>query len=157
MTDRDPGGRRRRRAPLGSPPGSGGADDAPERSWFADDVADRSSDLGTDLVNLGFLRAALRRSRRLWAGLAVLGLLLSVAFWVTHQPAPKATTRLLLEVGPEGQPGTAIQNDQAMAGSRGVARIALRKLGSRESVDSLLATYKASVVTDQILLMTVTA
>lgn len=158
MTDRDPGGRRRRRTPFGSPRGVGAGDDAPDHSWFDDDdVADRSADVGTDLVNLGFLRAALRRSRRLWAGLAVVGLLLGAAFWVRHPPSAEAKTTLLLTVGPEGQPGTAILNEQAMARSRGVAQIALRKLGLQQSIESLLATYKTTVVTDRILDITVTA
>src|SRR5215813_4014963 len=159
MTDRDPGGRRRRRAPRGSTPGPPARDDAQERSWLEDDdgVADRSADFGADLVNLGFLRAALRRSRRVWAGMAVFGLLLGAAFWVTHSPAPEATTTLLLTVGPEGQPGTAILNDQAMADSRGTATIALRELRLQQSVDSFMATYKTKVVTDRILSISATA
>lgn len=126
-------------------------------SWFDDDDADRSADPGADLVNLGFVSAALRRSKPLWVGLAVLGLLFGAAFWVTHPPTAKASTTLLLTVGPEGQPGTAILNDQAVAQSREVAAIALRKLGSRQSIDSLLATYQPTVVTDRVLRITVSA
>jgi capsular polysaccharide biosynthesis protein len=129
-------------------------------SWLDDDddiAADRGADLGADLVNLGFIRAALRRSRPLWVGLGVLGLLFGVAFWGTHQPSSKASTTLLLTVGPEGQPGTAILNDQAMAQSRGVASIAIRKLRLRQSIDSLLATYQTTVVTDRVLRITVSA
>jgi capsular polysaccharide biosynthesis protein len=60
-------------------------------------------------------------------------------------------------VGPEGQPGTAILNDQAVAQSRGVAGIALQKLKSQESIDSFQSTYKAAVVTDRVLRITVSA
>jgi capsular polysaccharide biosynthesis protein len=158
MTDGDRVGDRRRRTPAGSPARPGARDDGPGRLWFDDDgVSDRSADLATDLVNLGFIRAALRRSRRLWAGLAVLGLLLGVAFWMTRPPSPQASTTLILTVGPEGQPGTAILNDQAVAQSRGVAGIAIRKLGLHQSIDSFLATYKAVVVTDRVLRIAVNA
>jgi capsular polysaccharide biosynthesis protein len=167
MTDGDHGGRRRRRAPVVSPPRLSARDDGPERPWYDDDgvadrstddgVADRSADIGTDLVNLGFIRAALRRSKRLWAGLAVLGLLLGIAMWATRPHTSEASTTLLLTVGPEGQPGTAILNDQTVAQSRGVAGIAVRKLGSQQSADGLLATYKTTVVTDRVLRITASA
>lgn len=141
-----------------APPHPGAGDDGPKRLWFdGDDGAERSADSATGLVSLGFFRAALRRSKRLWAGLAVLGLLLGMALWVMRPPTPEASTTLILTVGPEGQPGTAILNDQAVAQSRGVARIALRELGLRQSIDSLLATYKTAVVTDRILRITVSA
>ena len=93
----------------------------------------------------------------MWAGLAALGLVLGLAFWMTHPPATEASTTLLLTVGPEGQPGTAILNDQAIAQSRGVAAIALRELKLPGSIDSLLATYKSTVVTDRVLRITVRA
>jgi capsular polysaccharide biosynthesis protein len=158
MTDGDHGARRRRQTPVASPSRAGARDDGLERPRLDDDgVADRSADFGTDLVDLGFIRAAVRRSRRLWAGLAILGLLLGVAFWHTRTPTSEASTTLLLTVGPEGQPGTAILNDQAIAQSRGVARIALRNLGLRQSTDSLLATYKTTVLTDRVLRITVSA
>jgi capsular polysaccharide biosynthesis protein len=141
-----------------SRPRPGARDDGPERSWFDDDgVADRSAEFGTDLVNLGFISGAVRRSKRVWVGLAVVGLLLGTALWATRPPTPEASTTLLLTVGPEGQPGTAILNDQAMAQSRGVAGIALRKLGLPQSIDSLLGTYKTVVVTDRILRIVVNA
>jgi capsular polysaccharide biosynthesis protein len=159
MTDGDRGVRRRRRTTVASPPRPGVRDDGADRSWFDDDggVADRSVDLGTDLVNLGFIRAALRRSKRLWVGLAILGLLLGVALWATRPPTSDASTTLLLTVGPEGQPGTAILNDQAVAQSRGVAGIARQKLRLQQSIDSFQATYKTAVVTYRVLRITVSA
>jgi capsular polysaccharide biosynthesis protein len=144
--------------PVASPPRPGARDEGPERSWYDDDgVADRSADYGTDLVSLGFISAAIRRSKRLWVGLAIVGLLLGMAAWATRPPTPEASTTLLLTVGPEGQPGTAILNDQAMAQSRGVAEIALRKLRLPQSIDSLLGTYKSAIVTDRVLRITVSA
>jgi capsular polysaccharide biosynthesis protein len=142
-----------------APPRPGARDDGPERLWFDSDdgSTDRSTDFATGLVSLGFIRAALRRSKRFWAGLAVLGLLVGLALWVTRPPISQASTTLLLTVGPEGQPGTAILNDQAVAQSRGVAGLALRELGLRQSIDSFLGTYKAAVVTDRVLRINVSA
>jgi capsular polysaccharide biosynthesis protein len=126
--------------------------------WFEPDDggADRSA-IGAELVNLGFIRAAIRRSRRLWVGLALLGFLLGTALWVTRPPTSAASTTLLLTVGPESQPGTAILNDQAVAQSRGVAGLALHRLGLHESIDAFLPTYKTTVLTDRVLRITVSA
>lgn len=129
-------------------------------TWLAgeeDAGTDGSADFGGDLVNLGFIGAALRRSRPFWLGLAILGVLIGVASWVMRPPMSSASTTLLLTVGPEAQPGTAILNDQAIAQSRGVAAIARQELGTRESIDSLLATYQTTVLTDRVLRITVTA
>ncbi len=141
------------------PPHPGARDDGPERLWFEGDdgAADRSADFANGLVSLGFIRAALRRGKRFWVGLAVLGLLVGLALWVTRPPISQASATLLITVGPEGQPGTAILNDQAVAQSRGVAGLALRELGLRRSIDNFLGTYKAAVVTDRVLRITVSA
>ncbi|HEU5044838.1 MAG TPA: hypothetical protein VFT75_11975 [Nocardioidaceae bacterium] len=120
-------------------------------------VADVPADVDGDLVSLRFIGEALRRGRRVCAGLALVGLLLGAAVWVTHPPVPEASTTLLLDVGPEGQPGTAILNDQVMAESRGVAADALRALGLAQSIEDLESTYTADVVTDRVLRLTVSA
>lgn len=132
----------------------------PSFGWFGadDDGSTESSvDFGADLVNLGFIGAALRRSKPFWMGLAVLGLLIGLASWAMRPPTSSATTTLLLTVGPEAQPGTAILNDQAIAQSRGVATIARQELGLHQSVDSLLASYETTVLTDRVLRITVNA
>ena len=132
----------------------------PSFGWFAaddDGAADSSVDFGGDLVNLSFIGAALKRSKPFWVGLAVLGLLIGLASWAMRPPTPSATTTLLLTVGPEAQPGTAILNDQAIAQSRGVATIARQELGLHQSVDSLLASYETTVLTDRVLRITVNA
>src|SRR5690242_15383645 len=152
MTDGDRIGDRRRRRSVATPPRPTPREPGPARTWFDDDgVPEQSSDYGTDLVSLGFLGAALRRSRRLWVSLALVGLLLAVAFWKTHPPTPEASTTLMLNVGPEGQPGTAILTDQVVAQSRGVAEIAKRHLRLPESIDSLQAAYTTTIITDRIL------
>jgi capsular polysaccharide biosynthesis protein len=134
-------------------------DDGPARLRFDDDYndarADTSADFATGLVSLGFFTAALRRGRRFWVGLALLGLVLGLGVGWMLKPGYQASTTLLLTVGPEGQPGTVILNDQSVAQSHGVAQLALRELGLPESVDDFVESYTAEVVTDRVLRMTV--
>jgi capsular polysaccharide biosynthesis protein len=133
-------------------------DDRPERRWFDDGaLSGAPADLGAGLVSLGFIRAAVGRSRRVWGGFAAFGLLVGMALFLSSRPVSQASTTLLLNVGPEASPGTAILNDQAIAQSRGVAELALQKLQLRQSVDSLLGSYAASVVTDRVLRIDVSA
>ena len=143
---------------MGPPPGAGA--DGPERLWVDDDVtrvADRSADFAPGLVSLGFIRAALRRSARFWRGTAVIGLLAGAGLYLEAPHTHQASTTLLLTVGPESVPGTAILDDQAIAHSRGVAELAAHKLGLREDVNSLLGSYTVTVVTDRVLTITVSA
>jgi capsular polysaccharide biosynthesis protein len=135
-------------------------DDGPKRPWFDDDVvaaADAPADFAPSLVSLGFIRAALRRSAWFWRVTAVVGLLVGAGLYLKAPPTYQASTTLLLTVGPEAQPGTAILNDQAMAQSRGVAGLAVHNLGLRQSIGSFLGSYKATPVTNRVLLITVSA
>lgn len=122
-----------------------------------DDIGDLPAEYGTDLVSLGFLRAALRRGRKLWIGLAVLGLLIGAAMWASRPTVPQATTRLLLNVGPDNPAGIPILNDQVIAQSRDVAQLALHELHLHEDVATFLASYHVDVVTDQVLSITASA
>ena len=108
-------------------------------------------------MSLGFIRAALRRSAWFWCATAVVGLLVGARLVPGGPPSYQASTSLLLTVGPEAQPGTAILNDQAIAQSRTVAGLAMHKLGLRQSVGSFLGSYTATPVTDRVLLITVSA
>jgi capsular polysaccharide biosynthesis protein len=132
-------------------------DDGPKRPWFDDDVAvgDGASEFSPSLVSLGFIRAALRRSKWFWRITAVVGLLLSAGVYLAIPPTYQATTTLLLNVGPESQPGTAILNDQTYAQSRGVAGLAVKNLRLRQSVSSFLGSYTVTVITDRVLSITV--
>jgi capsular polysaccharide biosynthesis protein len=135
-------------------------DDGPKRPWFDDDVMaaeDGAPSFSPSLVSLGFIRAALRRSAWFWRIMAIAGLLVGAGAYLAVPPTYQATTTLLLNVGPEAQPGTAILNDQTVAQSRGVAGLAVNDLRLRQSVNSLLGAYTATVVTDRVLSITVKA
>ena len=70
--------------------------------------------------------------------MAVAGLLIGAAVYVASPHAAQASTTLLLTVGPEAVPGTAIQDDQAIAQSRAVAGLVVHKLRLPQSVSSFL-------------------
>jgi lipopolysaccharide exporter len=112
------------------------------------------TDLAAGLVSVGFIRAALRRSKWFWAAMAVAGLIIGSGLYLSSPPLYQASTTLLLTVGPEAQPGTAILDNQAEAQSRAVAALALQRLGLRQEVGSFLGSYTATVVTDRVLRIT---
>ena len=127
--------------------------------WAQDytDVEGQPADINAGLTSLGFIRAAIRRSKWFWGAMAVIGLLIGSGLYVALPPAYQASTELFLKVGPESAPGTAILNDQAIAQTRTVAGLALHKLGLRQSVSSFASSYTATVVSDQVLVITVNA
>src|SRR5215831_10933588 len=107
--------------------------DLPGRFWVYDDFTaaeDVPADFNASLVSI---KAAIRRSARLWVALAVAGFLIGSAAYVASPHAAQASTTILLTVGPEAVPGTAIQDDQAIAQSRAVAGPVVHKLGLPQS------------------------
>lgn len=134
-------------------------DGGPKRLWLDDDasaVEDRTANSAGNLVSLRFLTAALRRSAWFWRVTAVAGLLVGSGLYVkahTYQ----ASTALLLTVGAEAQPGTAIIDNQAIAQSNAVAALTLHKLGLQESVRSFLGSYTATPLSDRVLQITASA
>ena len=134
----------------------------PVRPW-ADDVADvgESPDLSGDaaagLISLSFLTSALRRRARFWCITAVVGLLLGLALVFHAAPAYQATTSVVVTSAPGDNPLDAILTDQALAESRSVAGLALKKLGLKDSVTHFLSTYNVTSLTDKVLQFTITA
>ena len=123
-------------------------------------VDDLSAAVEPNLVSLGFLAAALRRSAWLWCLAAVAGLLLgSLAYAATRDPY-QASTTLLLTLDPSENVTAQAADDeyqadnQAMTQSRTVAGLALRKLGLRQSISSFLSSYSATSVSDRVLVIT---
>jgi capsular polysaccharide biosynthesis protein len=132
----------------------------PERVWSDGDatpVEDENVDFNAGLTSVGFIRAALWRSVRFWGAVAVAGLLIGAALYLRSPVVYQASTKLFLTVGPEFISGQAIQNDQAIAQSRGVAGLVVRRLGLQQSVSSFLGSYTATPLTDRVLLITVNA
>ena len=118
-----------------------------------EDLADRS----VTLTSLGFVRAALKRSARLWCALAILGMIIGFAFYAAFPPAQQATTSILITTDPSQDPADAIATDVALAQSQTVAAEAIKQLGLTDSIDVFLAEYTVADPTDELLVFTANA
>lgn len=130
------------------------------RIWVDDEgvsTDERPIESGSSLASLGYLKGAIRRGIWLWLPLALAGLLLGLGADKVKAPAYQASTTLVLNVGPEAAPGTAIQNEQVLALSSPVAKIALKRLKLPEDVNTFKKSYAATVLTPEALVITATA
>jgi capsular polysaccharide biosynthesis protein len=132
----------------------------PERLEAFDDYSaleDQAAPLVAGLVSLGFIKAAIRRTALFWCIVGAVGLVAGVGVNKEYPAAYKASTSVLITYGPNENPTSAVLDNQAIAQSRTVAALALRKLGLQESVGTFAPTITAAVVTDRVLLITVSA
>jgi capsular polysaccharide biosynthesis protein len=122
-------------------------------------LEDGTTDVATALTSLGFIRATLRRTARLWCTIGVTGMVIGFAVFLVLPPSYKATTSLLLttESTASEASGQAILNEQAVAQSRAVAVLAMQKMGLQENINKFLGSYVVTVVTDRIITITVSA
>ncbi len=118
---------------------------------------DSAVEFTAGFTSLGFIRAALRRSRWLWCATAVVGLLLGVAGFKEFPPSYKGSTTILLANNPFELPSAAILDDQTIAQSRTVAGAALRKLDLHEDPGVFVGKYTVVPVTNRVLVITVKA
>jgi len=136
-------------------------DDLPDRLWTSEDSAVADSRPAIDpmagFVSLGYIRAALRRGMRVWLAAALIGLLVGAALYMKFPPAYQATTSVLINDGPDADVAVTITTDAALAQSHTVAAHVVQQLGLRQSVNSFLAAYTVTTVTDQLLVITVSA
>ncbi|MFI7502438.1 Wzz/FepE/Etk N-terminal domain-containing protein [Streptomyces sp. NPDC049687] len=110
------------------------------------------------LLDLQALMAAVRRRRRLWCSLALLGLLVgaTVAF-LLPQP-PTAVTKVLVahEEDQPNDPGTLIRTDVALLQTTRIADKALKSLKSGEQAENFMQDYSGTGLTNNMLQITVT-
>ena len=133
----------------------------PERDWglagFDGDQEVPAAGFAAGLTRLPYLSAALRRRARVWITTALIGLLLGAGLSVL-KPAPyQASTSVLLTHPVGDDPVEAMQTDVALADSRAVASLVVRRLGLTEGVTSFLGSYTVASLTDRILQITVKA
>ena len=132
----------------------------PERLEAFDDynaLEDQAAPLAAGLVSLGFIKAAIRRTALFWCILGAVGLVVGVGVNKEYPASYKASTSVLITYGPNENPTSAVLDNQAIAQSRAVAALALGKLGLQESLGTFAPTITAAVVTDRVLLITVSA
>jgi capsular polysaccharide biosynthesis protein len=116
-------------------------------AWDIPDVthensADQARPLAA-LVSFHYLRAAVRRRRRVFVLLALLGVLLGVAFLVAT-PAPRTATTTLRLTHQDGvDPSGAIATDISLMTTRTVAERTISALGLTMSAQDLINSVKA--------------
>jgi hypothetical protein len=134
-----------------------GNSDEQDRLGVYDDFAaaeNRPGDFVPGLVNLGFLKAAIRRSVLFVSLLAAVGLIGGIGVYVKYPHSYQATASVFLTISPYEDTLTAVANNQAMAATSPVATIALKKLGLNESVSNFLSSYTVSSSTARVLTVT---
>ena len=141
--------------PHRTPDSSGDQRDNPAGNSWAFEASDEVGDeapatLSVGLVNLAFIRAALRRGARIWCATALIGLLLGVGIYVKKPPAAQATATVLMP--PATYPGEVL-DDQMIAESRAVAANAISRLGLHESPEAFIRTSTITAPTDRLLII----
>ncbi|WP_328676172.1 Wzz/FepE/Etk N-terminal domain-containing protein [Streptomyces sp. NBC_00343] len=116
------------------------------------------SSAATPLLDLQALVVAVRRRRRLWGAMALLGILAGAAVAVLLPPAPAAVTKVLV-AHQEDQPndtGTLIRTDAQLLATTRIAGQALRILKSPEKPEDFMKDYRGTGLTNNVLQIDVT-
>ncbi|MGI5136232.1 MULTISPECIES: Wzz/FepE/Etk N-terminal domain-containing protein [unclassified Streptomyces] len=111
------------------------------------------------LLDLQALVVAVRRRRRLWCTMALLGFLAGSAVAVLMPPPPSAMTKVLVTHA-EDQPndtGTLIRTDVALLQTTQIADTALQSLKSPEKPEDFMKDYRGTGLTNNLLQIDVTA
>ncbi|MFE6281361.1 Wzz/FepE/Etk N-terminal domain-containing protein [Streptomyces sp. NPDC057877] len=117
-----------------------------------------SESAATPLFDLQALVVAVRRRRRLWSSMALLGLLAGVAVAVLLPPPPTAVTKVLVahEDDQPNDTGTLIRTDVALLQTTRIAEAALKSLDSPERPEDFMREYEGAGLTNNLLQITVT-
>jgi capsular polysaccharide biosynthesis protein len=142
-------------------PSMNGDGDLPERLWAYDDFIVEEdqpvSDFAAGLISLGYIKAGLRRSARLWCATAAIGFVCGIGLAVAAPPAYQASTTILLTHNSSDDAVDAMQTDLALAESHTVADRTMAKLGVKESVNAFVSAETITPTTDRVLQITVSA
>ncbi|MFI1422622.1 Wzz/FepE/Etk N-terminal domain-containing protein [Streptomyces sp. NPDC020731] len=120
--------------------------------------ATSESSAAAPLLDLQALVVAVRRRRRLWCSMALLGLLVGTAVAVLLPPPPTAVTKVLVahQQDQPSDPGTLIRTDAALLHTTRIADKALRSLGSPEKPEDFMEDYEGVGLTNNLLQITAT-
>lgn len=110
------------------------------------------------LLDLQTLVVAVRRRRRLWCSLALLGLLVGAAVAVLLPPPPTATAKVLVahQQDQPNDPGTLIRTDVALLQTTRIAEQALKALKSPDRPEDFMKDYTGVGLTNNLLQIDVT-
>ncbi|MER5683110.1 Wzz/FepE/Etk N-terminal domain-containing protein [Streptomyces sp. NPDC002205] len=117
------------------------------------------SSAAAPLLDLQALVVAVRRRRRLWCSMALLGLLVGAAVAVLLPSPPTAVTKVLVahQEDQPNDPGTLIRTDIALLQTTRIADKALKSLDSPEKPEDFMRNYQAIGLTNNLLQINVTA
>ncbi len=108
-------------------------------------------------ATLSSLWRALRRRRRVWGTVAAAGVAAAVGLSLAFPPDHTATTTLFLQRSDQGDATEAMESDAELLRSRTVVQAAIDLIGLRLPAERLLSDLRVSVVTTDILRLTVAA
>lgn len=105
------------------------------------------------LLDLPRLLVAIRRKRRMWLSLAVLGLIAGGMVALFLPPAPSAVTELLVvhENDSASDSGNLMLTDVTVLHTTKIAGDALKRIGSNESPEDFLKNYEGSGLTSNMM------
>lgn len=108
---------------------------------------------GGPLLDLHALVVAVRRRRRLWCSMALLGLLVGVAVAVLLPPPPSAVTKVLVahQEDQPNDPGTLIRTDVELLRTTRIADKALQALKSPDKPEDFMQDYGGIGLTNNLL------
>jgi capsular polysaccharide biosynthesis protein len=136
-------------------------DDVRERLWAYEDltVAEEHSpfNVAGAVASLGFVGAAVRRSRRFWLILAAIGMVAGLGTFIVYPVSYQANVTVLVKNNPVEDPVSAMLTEVVLVEGQSVASGAVKALGLTQSVSSFQAAYTAAVVTNQVLTITANA
>ncbi|MEV5510686.1 Wzz/FepE/Etk N-terminal domain-containing protein [Streptomyces orinoci] len=110
------------------------------------------------LLDLQALVVAVRRRRRLWCAMALLGLLAGAAMAVLLPSRPAAVTKVLVahQADQPNDTGTLIRTDVELLRTTRIAGEALRSLNSPEKPEDFIRDYRGTGLTNNLLRIDVT-
>ncbi|MFF2809520.1 Wzz/FepE/Etk N-terminal domain-containing protein [Streptomyces sp. NPDC058000] len=120
--------------------------------------ATSESSASAPLLDVQALVVAVRRRRRLWCSMALLGLLVGTAVAVLLPTPPTAVTKVLVahQEDQPNDPGTLIRTDVALLGTTQIADKALQSLKSPEKPADFMRDYRGTGLTNNLLQIDVT-
>lgn len=136
-------------------------DDVRERLWTYEDFAVEEErppfNVAGAFASLGFIGAAVRRSRRFCLVMAAIGMVAGLGTFIAYPVAYQANVTVLVKNDPAEDPVSAMLTQTVLVESQSVASSAVKALGLTQSVSSFQAAYTATVITNQVLSITANA
>ena len=136
-------------------------DEVRERLWAYEDFAAADEhqpyNVTGSFASLGYLWAAIKRSRRFWLVWAVIGIVAGLGIYVKYPVSYVATVSVLVKNNPEQDAISAMQTQVQLVESESVAANTVKTLGLPQPVSSFRAAYTATSTTSQIITITLHA